>query len=100
VRRRRCVHAVKPRIHVGTEAAINAVHADATILEQTDWSQIVALYDQLLAVAIESVVELRICRGFRLPRTGVRREPRTRATFVACRGNDKAGEKPGFAGIS
>jgi RNA polymerase sigma-70 factor, ECF subfamily len=33
------------------KAAINAVHADAATLEQTDWPQIVALYDQLLAVA-------------------------------------------------
>ncbi len=30
------------------QAAINAVHADAATLEQTDWRQIVVLYDQLL----------------------------------------------------
>jgi RNA polymerase sigma-70 factor (ECF subfamily) len=40
------------------QAAINAVHADALTIEQTDWSQIVALYDQLLAVAPTPVVAL------------------------------------------
>jgi RNA polymerase sigma-70 factor, ECF subfamily len=40
------------------QAAINAVHADAPTLEQTDWPQIVALYDQLLGVAPTPVVAL------------------------------------------
>jgi RNA polymerase sigma-70 factor (ECF subfamily) len=40
------------------QAAINAVHADAATVEQTDWSQIVALYDQLLAIAPTPVVAL------------------------------------------
>jgi RNA polymerase sigma-70 factor, ECF subfamily len=40
------------------QAAINAVHADAGTIEETDWSQIVALYDQLLAVAPTPVVAL------------------------------------------
>src|SRR2546427_2487191 len=40
------------------QAAINAVHADAATVEQTDWSQIVALYDQLLTVAPTPVVAL------------------------------------------
>ena len=40
------------------QAAINAVHADAATIEQTDWSQVVALYDQLLAVAPTPVVAL------------------------------------------
>jgi RNA polymerase sigma-70 factor (ECF subfamily) len=40
------------------QAAINAVHADAATIEETDWSQIVALYDQLLAVAPTGVVAL------------------------------------------
>ena len=40
------------------QAAINAVHADAARAEQTDWPQIVALYDQLLAVAPTPVVAL------------------------------------------
>src|SRR5438034_1775645 len=40
------------------QAAINAVHADAATIGQTDWLQIVALYDQLLAVAPTPVVAL------------------------------------------
>jgi RNA polymerase sigma-70 factor (ECF subfamily) len=40
------------------QAAINAVHADAPSADQTDWPQIVALYDQLLAVAPTPVVAL------------------------------------------
>ena len=40
------------------QAAINAVHADAATVEQTDWPQIVALYDQLLGVAPTPVVAL------------------------------------------
>jgi RNA polymerase sigma-70 factor (ECF subfamily) len=40
------------------QAAINAVHSDAPTVEQTDWPQIVALYDQLLAVAPTAVVAL------------------------------------------
>jgi len=40
------------------QATINAVHADAPTLEQTDWSQIVVLYDQLFAVAPTPVVAL------------------------------------------
>src|SRR4051812_7377440 len=40
------------------QAAINAVHADARTVQETDWPQIVALYDQLLAVAPTEVVAL------------------------------------------
>jgi RNA polymerase sigma-70 factor (ECF subfamily) len=40
------------------QAAINAVHSDATRLEDTDWQQIVALYDQLLVIAPTPMVEL------------------------------------------
>jgi RNA polymerase sigma-70 factor (ECF subfamily) len=40
------------------QAAINAVHAHAPAVEQTDWPQIVALYDQLLEVAPTPVVAL------------------------------------------
>jgi RNA polymerase sigma-70 factor (ECF subfamily) len=40
------------------QAAINAVHADAGTFAETDWSQIVALYDRLLAVAPTPVVAL------------------------------------------
>jgi len=54
---RRCLR----RNHPGPyqlQAAINAVHADAATVEETDWSQIVASYDQLLAVAPTPVVAL------------------------------------------
>ena len=40
------------------EAAIAACHAEASSLAQTDWVQIVALYDLLLAVAPSPVVRL------------------------------------------
>ncbi|MGH9125763.1 MAG: RNA polymerase sigma factor, partial [Acidimicrobiales bacterium] len=40
------------------QAAIAAVHADAPTASDTDWSQIAALYDQLLAVAPNPVVAL------------------------------------------
>jgi RNA polymerase sigma-70 factor (ECF subfamily) len=40
------------------QAAINAVHTDAATAEETDWRQVVALYDQLLAVAPTDVVRL------------------------------------------
>jgi RNA polymerase sigma-70 factor (ECF subfamily) len=40
------------------QAAINAVHSDAAHAAATDWAQIVALYDQLLAVSASPVVAL------------------------------------------
>ncbi len=40
------------------QAAINAVHADAATAADTDWRQILALYDQLIAVAPTPVVAL------------------------------------------
>jgi RNA polymerase sigma-70 factor (ECF subfamily) len=40
------------------QAAINAVHSDATTAADTDWRQIVALYGQLLAVQPTPVVAL------------------------------------------
>ena len=40
------------------QAAIAAVHADAPFAEATDWSQVVALYDQLLAFRPNAVVAL------------------------------------------
>ena len=40
------------------QAAIAAVHADAPSADATDWSQIVALYDQLYALRPNSVVAL------------------------------------------
>jgi RNA polymerase sigma-70 factor (ECF subfamily) len=40
------------------QAAINAVHSDARRADETDWRQILALHDQLLALAPGPVVEL------------------------------------------
>ncbi|MFN8149168.1 MAG: sigma-70 family RNA polymerase sigma factor [Candidatus Nanopelagicales bacterium] len=40
------------------QAAIAAVHSDAPSAEATDWSQVLALYDQLLHVAPSDVVRL------------------------------------------
>ena len=40
------------------QAAINAVHTDAPTAAETDWRQIVALYDQLLAIVRTPVVAL------------------------------------------
>jgi RNA polymerase sigma-70 factor (ECF subfamily) len=54
---RRCLRRNQPGPYQ-LQAAINAVHADAATVEQTDWSQIVALYDQLLAVTPTPVVAL------------------------------------------
>ncbi|MGE0785717.1 MAG: RNA polymerase sigma factor [Sandaracinaceae bacterium] len=51
------------------QAAINAVHADAARAEDTDWSQIVQLYDQLFArtptpiVALNRAVAIAELRG-------------------------------------
>jgi RNA polymerase sigma-70 factor (ECF subfamily) len=54
---RRCLRRNQPGAYQ-LQAAINAVHADAPTIEETNWSQIVALYDQLLAVAPTPVVAL------------------------------------------
>src|SRR5207247_9081144 len=54
---RRCLRRNQPGAYQ-VQAAINAVHADAATIEHTDWSQIVALYDQLLTVAPTPVVAL------------------------------------------
>jgi RNA polymerase sigma-70 factor, ECF subfamily len=54
---RRCLRRDQPGPYQ-LQAAINAVHADAPTLPQTDWPQILALYDQLLAVAPTPVVAL------------------------------------------
>jgi RNA polymerase sigma-70 factor, ECF subfamily len=40
------------------QAAVNAVHTDALAFELTDWSQVVALYDQLLVVSPSPIVAL------------------------------------------
>jgi RNA polymerase sigma-70 factor (ECF subfamily) len=43
------------------QAAINAVHTDARTAADTDWAQILALYDQLTAVTPTPVVALNRC---------------------------------------
>ncbi|MFL5860080.1 MAG: RNA polymerase sigma factor [Solirubrobacteraceae bacterium] len=40
------------------QAAINAVHSDAPVAQETDWRQILTLYDQLLVLAPTPVVAL------------------------------------------
>jgi RNA polymerase sigma-70 factor, ECF subfamily len=54
---RRCLRRNQPGPYQ-LQAAINAVHADAPTVEETDWSQIVALYDQLFVMAPTPVVAL------------------------------------------
>jgi RNA polymerase sigma-70 factor (ECF subfamily) len=54
---RRCLRRDQPGAYQ-LQAAINAVHADAATAEQTDWPQILALYDQLLATSPTPVVAL------------------------------------------
>jgi RNA polymerase sigma-70 factor, ECF subfamily len=54
---RRCLRRNQPGPYQ-LQAAINAVHADAATVDETDWSQIIELYDQLLAVAPTPVVAL------------------------------------------
>jgi RNA polymerase sigma-70 factor, ECF subfamily len=54
---RRCLRRNQPGPYQ-LQAAINAVHADAPTFADTDWSQIVALYDQLLVIAPTPVVAL------------------------------------------
>ena len=54
---RRCLRRNQPGPYQ-IQAAINAVHADAAAAAQTDWTQIAALYDQLLTVAPTPVVAL------------------------------------------
>jgi RNA polymerase sigma-70 factor (ECF subfamily) len=54
---RRCLARRQPGPYQ-IQAAINAVHGDAATAAQTDWGQILALYDQLMAVAPTPVVAL------------------------------------------
>ncbi len=54
---RRCLSIGRPGPYQ-LQAAINAVHGDAATADATDWGQIVALYDQLMAVAPSSIVAL------------------------------------------
>lgn len=54
---RRCLRVNRPG-PFQLQAAINAVHTDALTSSMTDWSQIIQLYDQLLALQPSPVVEL------------------------------------------
>ncbi|SEO68595.1 RNA polymerase sigma factor [Actinacidiphila rubida] len=54
---RRCLRLGRPGPYQ-IQAAINAVHSEAPSAEQTDWRQIVVLYDQLAAIAPSPVVAL------------------------------------------
>ena len=54
---RRCLRRAAPGPYQ-VQAAIAAVHSDAADAAQTDWGQVVALYDQLLALRPTAVVSL------------------------------------------
>lgn len=54
---RRCLATNRPGPYQ-VQAAINAVHTDALDASMTDWSQIVQLYDQLLALQPSPIAEL------------------------------------------
>ena len=54
---RRCLALNRPGPYQ-LQAAINAVHTDAIDASMTDWSQVVALFDQLLALAPSPIVAL------------------------------------------
>jgi RNA polymerase sigma-70 factor, ECF subfamily len=54
---RRCLRRGQPGPYQ-VQAAINAVHSDAPSAAETDWRQVVILYDQLAAVAPSPVVAL------------------------------------------
>jgi RNA polymerase sigma-70 factor (ECF subfamily) len=54
---RRCLRRNQPGPYQ-VQAAINAVHSDAPTAADTDWRQILALYDQLLALTPSPVVAL------------------------------------------
>ena len=54
---RRCLALNRPGPYQ-IQAAINAVHTDAPDASTTDWSQVVALYDQLTALTPSPIVAL------------------------------------------
>jgi RNA polymerase sigma-70 factor (ECF subfamily) len=54
---RRCLRRNRPGPYQ-IQAAINAVHSDTASAAATDWGQILALYDQLMAIAPSPVVAL------------------------------------------
>jgi RNA polymerase sigma-70 factor, ECF subfamily len=54
---RRCLELDRPGLYQ-VQAAINAVHSDAATVADTDWQQILQLYDQLVAISPGPVVAL------------------------------------------
>ena len=54
---RRCLRRNQPGPYQ-IQAAINAVHSDAATAADTDWGQVLALYDQLLTIAPNAIVAL------------------------------------------
>ncbi|MCG8916002.1 sigma-70 family RNA polymerase sigma factor [Actinokineospora sp. PR83] len=54
---RRCLRRARPGPYQ-VQAAIQAVHSDAARAEDTDWAQVLALYDHLLALTPTPVVAL------------------------------------------
>jgi RNA polymerase sigma-70 factor, ECF subfamily len=54
---RRCLQRNTPGPYQ-IQAAVNAVHSDAPTAAQTDWGQVLQLYDQLIAIAPNAVVAL------------------------------------------
>jgi len=54
---RACLRRNQPGLYQ-IQAAINAVHTDAATAAQTDWRQILQLYDQLMTIAPSQVVAL------------------------------------------
>jgi len=54
---RRCLQRNRPGPYQ-IQAAINAVHSDAATAGDTDWGQVLALYDQLLSFAPTPIVAL------------------------------------------
>jgi len=54
---RRCLARNQPGAYQ-IQAAINAVHSDAATAADTDWNQILALYDELMALTPTAVVAL------------------------------------------
>jgi RNA polymerase sigma-70 factor (ECF subfamily) len=54
---RQCLHRNRPGPYQ-IQAAINAVHSDAPTAHATDWKQILALYDQLVAFSPTPIVAL------------------------------------------
>jgi RNA polymerase sigma-70 factor (ECF subfamily) len=54
---RQCLRLNRPGFYQ-LQAAINAVHSDAASFADTDWRQILALYDQLLALTRSPIVAL------------------------------------------